>query len=138
MSAYPCSVHGHKINGRLASLYSAWFTADGSRSAWKQRICAPCARQELATVLAHAAEENSAVTVCPACGSDSAADLDPIYLTLYLPKQEPREFALTTCSTCAVTLRVRLQVGAEKLPNRDGFTSRNNSNEETDDWGIPA
>jgi hypothetical protein len=138
MSAFPCSIHGHKVNGRLASLYSAWFTANGERSAWKQRICAPCAKQELARVLEHAAEENSAVTVCPACGSDSATDLDPIYLTLYVPKQEPKEFALTTCSTCAVTLRLRLQVGAEKLPNRDGFTSRNNSSDDDTDWGVPA
>src|SRR6476646_10764788 len=130
MSAFPCSVHGHKVDGRLASLYSAWFLADGSRSAWKQRICAPCVRQELGRLLAHAAEDNSAVTVCPACGSDSATDLDPIYLTLYLPKQEAREFALTNCSTCAVTLRVRLQVGAEKLPHRDGFNSGRSSNDE--------
>ncbi len=137
-SAYPCSMHGHKISGKLATLYSAWFRADGERTAWKQRLCADCVRQQLGLVLQHAAEENSAVTACPACGKDSSEDLDPIYLTLYVPKQESREFALTTCASCAATLRVQLQAGAVRLPNRGGSTGRESSADDSDDWGVPA
>lgn len=134
MSVYPCSYCGQRVPGRLASIYSAWFLADGSRTAWKQRACAPCVGRQLRSLLAHAAEENSAVTACPACGSDASNDLDPIYLTIYLPKQEPREFALTTDGACAVTLRLRLQDRAERLPDRQGDHSQGLSSN-PDEWG---
>lgn len=134
MSVFPCSYCGQRVPGRLASIYSAWFLADGSRTAWKQRACAPCVTQQLRSLLAHAADDSSAVTACPACGSDALQDLDPIYLTVYLPKQEPREFALTTDGACAVSLRLRLQERAERLPDRDGRGSRGFGDGADDPW----
>jgi RNase P subunit RPR2 len=136
VSVRPCSFHGKRIDGKLASLYSAWFLADGERTAWKQLLCAPCVREVIAPMLASVSNESSAVTVCPACGSDSSGDLDPIYLNLYLPKQDAREFALTTCGSCAVKLRTSLQQGATKLPNRGGPSQGDSSADETADWGI--
>jgi hypothetical protein len=131
MSVYPCAGCGQRVPGRLASIYSAWFLADGSRTAWKQRLCAPCVRSSLRNMLASAADSTSAVTACPACGSESASDLDPIYLTVYLPKRDPREFALTTCGPCAVRLRLSLQDRAERLPDRNGGdTGRSNRDED--------
>jgi len=62
--------------------------------------------------------------------------LDPIYLNLYLPKQDAREFALTTCGSCAAKLRISLQQGATKLPNRDGQSRGDSSAEDATDWGI--
>jgi hypothetical protein len=120
MSVYPCAGCGQRVPGRLASLYTAWFLADGSRTAWKQRLCASCVGSQLKPLLAAALEPSPDVTACPACGKDASNDLDPIYLTLYLPKQESREFALTTCASCAVKLRLRLQDRAERLPDRSG------------------
>jgi DNA-directed RNA polymerase subunit RPC12/RpoP len=134
MSVYPCAVHGQRISGRLASLYSAWFLADGSRTAWKQRICANCVRSTLVELLAHAADSITDVVACPACGSDSSADLDPIYCTLYLPKQDPREYALSTCGPCAAKLRLRLQDGAQRLPDRNGGSAGGSSQAEDDSW----
>ncbi len=138
MSALPCAMHGHRIDGKLATAYWAWFRADGERTAWKQRICAPCVREVLGALLAAAAAENSDVTACPACGKDSSQDLDPIYLNLYLPKQEGREFALTTCAVCAVTLRQRFLERAVKLPNRELSPGSETSASASDDWGLPA
>lgn len=136
MSFYPCSLHGAKIDGKLATLYSAWFNADGGRTAWKQRLCAPCVKETLALILTKVAETTDFVTACPACGSDSSADLDPIYLTLYLPKQEAREFAMTTCSACAAKCRVSLQHGAEKLPDRRQGGKRNDELTDGDWLGV--
>jgi hypothetical protein len=139
MSVYPCAGCGQRVPGRLASVYSAWFLADGSRTAWKQRLCAPCVSGKLRSVLAHAADDTSAVTACPACGKESSEDLDPIYLTVYLPKQEPREFALTTCASCAVTLRLDLQDRGERLPDRNGSESYRDRNEGADPFeGVLA
>jgi DNA-directed RNA polymerase subunit RPC12/RpoP len=136
VSVRPCSLHGKKIDGKLASLYSAWFRADGERTAWKQLLCAPCVKEVIAPMLAAVSDESQDATACPACGSDSSSDLDPIYLNLYLPKQDAKEFALTTCSSCAAKLRISLQQGATKLPNRDGQSHDNSSGDDETDWGI--
>lgn len=134
MSVFPCSYCGQRVPGRLASIYSAWFLADGSRTAWKQRACAPCVQRELRSLLAHAADESSAATACPACGSNASETLDPIYLSVYLPKQDPREFALTTCAACAVMLRLRLQEQAQRLPDRDAAAANASGRSVTDEW----
>jgi len=133
MSVFPCAGCGRRVPGRLASVYSAWFLADGSRTAWRQRLCAPCVGEKLRTLLGHAQDSSLDVSVCPACGSESGSDLDPIYVTLYLPKQEPREFALTTDASCAVRLRLMLQDGAQKLPDRNGGAG-GNFKADGDDW----
>lgn len=135
MSVFPCAGCGQRVPGRLASLYSAWFLADGSRTAWKQRLCAPCVMRKFKPLLAAVASKSSDVTACPACGKNAAEDLDPIYLTLYLPKQEPKEFALTTDTTCAVTLRLSLQDGAERLPDRQQ-SSGFGGDRGNDEWGA--
>jgi RNase P subunit RPR2 len=137
VSFYKCSAHGAKIAGKLATLYSAWFNAANERTAWKQRLCAPCVKETLSPLLAAVQLQSEDVTACPACGTDSSSDLDPIYLTLYLPKQEPREFALTTCGVCAAKCRVSLQVGAEKLPDRQNGQSDSGA-PGADDWGVPS
>lgn len=118
MSLKPCDAHGARIRGKLATCYWAWFNADGERSAWLQRLCAPCLTERMAGLLRMASEASLDLTVCPACGADSSQDLDAIYATVYLPRQEAREYALTTCASCAARLRLLLQENAEKLPDR--------------------
>jgi hypothetical protein len=136
VSVYPCSACGRRVPGRLASLYSAWFLADGSRTAWKQRLCVGCVSERLRPLLAAASQASPDVTACPACGGNASDQLDPIYLTLYLPKQEPREFALTTDASCAVTLRLGLQERAERLPDRNGSSGSQPNREDDDPWAA--
>jgi hypothetical protein len=136
MSFKPCSFHGARIDGKLATLYSAWFRSDGERTAWKQSLCAPCVREVLAPMLKAVGDNNSAVSACPACGIDSSADLDPIYLNLYLPKQDAKEYALPTCSSCAAKLRVSLQQGAMKLPNRQDQRRKDDGDDDAVEWGV--
>lgn len=122
MSLFPCSICGQRRPGKLASAYWAWFLADGSRSAWRQRICASCAPSTLSALLksANESEANENVFACVACGASTDQDSDPVYLTLYLPKREAQEFAIQLDSACAVKVRVAAQHGAEKLPDRGG------------------
>lgn len=118
MSVKPCSRHHAKIVGKLATFYWAWFNADGARRAYKESICMPCTREELSLLLANSTHNTIDVSACPACGTDSSADLDPIFLTLYAPQLEPKEFQLATCSACAARIRVRILEGGEPLPDR--------------------
>jgi len=113
-----CSVHDQRDAPKYASVYAAWFRSDGVRTAYKQKLCPQALREELSQILAHASDTSLDVTACPACGANSSEDLDPIYLNVYLPKQEARVYELPTCASCAAILRVQLQRGAEKLPDR--------------------
>ena len=116
MSAKPCSVHGARFNGKPASIYWAWFVADGSRIAYRQRFCAGCLKDGPLPILRSCIENEAA---CPICHGVSGSDADFTYATVYIPKQEPVELALATCGSDAVAVRVAAQVGAEKLPDRE-------------------
>lgn len=120
MSFVPCANCGTKPPGKLATLYNAWFDENGVRTCWIQRLCAPCLTSEVAPLLAGASQESSDLTVCPACKTDALTNLSPLYLTVYLPKQEAREFALTMCGSCAEHWRQLLSAGARRAPDRQG------------------
>jgi hypothetical protein len=121
VSPFPCSNCGGRVKGRLATLYNRWPGPDGEWERCKQRLCVGCATALLGPLKAGMSLESSDVCVCPICAKDSSGQLSPIYLSVYLPKQEPREYALTTCESCATTLRDSLRVGSSRLANREGF-----------------
>jgi len=114
-----CAADGSRTAGKLASLYWAWFNANGERTAWKQRLCAAHAEQRLADLLAHSNDASGSASLCPSCGTSSEQDLDPIYLTVYAPHTERLDLELATCAPCAVSIRISAQEGAERLPNRE-------------------
>lgn len=63
--------------------------------------------------------DSSLLTVCPMCGSDSSQNLSGVFLKVYPPKQTEREYALTTCESCATGLRQLLSTGAEHMHDRN-------------------
>ena len=140
MSIYPCSSCGQRPRGKIASVYSAWFDADGKREAWKQRFCAPCLTTLTDGFRDSLSQNTSDVTACPLCGVDASTNLDPIYLTLYLPKREPVESALCTCGSCAPNLRNLLRVGAQALANRqENSRGPHDGAPDSDPWeGFPS
>jgi len=140
VSIYPCSSCGQRQHGKLATVYSAWFDADGKREAWKQRFCAPCLTTLTEGFRDSLSLNMSDVTVCPLCGADASINLDPIYLTLYLPKREPVESALCTCASCAPSLRNLLRVGAQALADRqEKSQGLSNGAPGSDPWeGFPS
>jgi hypothetical protein len=131
VALYPCSMCGQRRPGKLASAYWAWFRADGERTAWKQRVCAPCLIERIAPLVRKYAETNG--ENCPACGTTSTDDLDQVYLTLYVPSHEPVECAFATDAACAARIRVDAQLGATKLADR-GASVRGPSPTPTAEW----
>jgi len=115
---FPCSQHGGRVPGKLASVYWRWFDQEGESVGWKQRLCVDCSRDGLKSLLAHASDPSLDVSVCPACGSDSSKDMEPIFITVFTPGSEGREFQLTTCSGCATNVKSSAMVRAERLPDR--------------------
>jgi hypothetical protein len=133
VSIRPCSIHGRQISGKLATLYSSWPDSEGQWKRQKQFICAPCLTELLAFLQDGHSEMSLDVCVCPKCGSDSSANLSPIYLWLFPPKREKREYALTTCESCAPSLQGSLLDGSIPLPDRQGFAVGADG-PNTDEW----
>jgi hypothetical protein len=99
-------------------VYWRWFNGNGESVGWKQRLCKDCTMDFLKPLIAYANTDSLDVSVCPACGSNSAIDMDPIYATIYTPGSEPRELELTTCASCAAKIHVGATRGAERLADR--------------------
>jgi hypothetical protein len=133
VSIRPCSIHGQRVAGKLATFYNRWPNDDGEWERWKQRLCVQCATELLGHLKAGLSETSSDLIVCWVCGLDASADLRELYLTVYPPKSEPREYAITTCASCAPPLRSSLKEGAELLRNRPGFDA-GVSGPSTEEW----
>lgn len=118
MSFFPCSQCGQRERGKLAALYSNWFDDNGDRQAWRQRYCVACLTALMGLLKNGTSQDCESVTCCPMCGKDASQNLSGIYLTIYPPRSQEREYALTTCATCAATLRQHLQTSADKLGDR--------------------
>ncbi len=118
MSYFPCSNCGQRVVGKLASIYANWFEGE-EREAWRTRLCASCLTDLMGSLKAGESADSSMLTVCPMCGKDSSQNLSGVYLTIYPPKQPEREYALTTCGSCAITLRQLFTRAGDKLPNRN-------------------
>jgi hypothetical protein len=116
MSSKPCSLHGSRFAGKPASIYWAWFLADGSRLAYRQLFCAECFKEGPAPLLRTTLENEKA---CPICHAEMGRDADEVFATVYIPKQEQFELAIQTCGADAVGVRTAAQVGAERLPDRE-------------------
>lgn len=116
MSLFPCSACGIRAVGKLASATWAWWTADNQRVAWRQRLCTAC-------YVANVAGLETAVSAeplnCPLCHTDPAADMDPCYLTVYVPGYGKKRLEIATCGPCAVEVRNRALAGASRLDDRE-------------------
>lgn len=104
MSFFPCSNCGQRAVGKLAAVYANWFNSDETRAAYRTRLCAPCLIDLMGSLKAGESADSSVLTACPMCGSDASQNLSGVYLTIYPPKQPEREYALTTCVSCAAKL----------------------------------
>lgn len=118
MSFFPCSHCGQRAVGKLAALYANWFKEDESRAAFRTRYCVPCLTELMGSLKNGSSGDSGSLTVCPSCGTDSSQTLSGVYLTIYPPKQPEREYALTTCLSCAELLHQRFESEGDKLGDR--------------------
>jgi len=113
----PCSTCGGKLPGKLANVTIAWYTAAQERLAYRLKLCLGCYAAQVAPLQPDPAE---ASLKCPVCHSDPGEQLDPVYVTSYLPDYGKVQMELATCAPCAVKLRVPAQAQGVKLENQFG------------------
>jgi hypothetical protein len=143
MASSPCSQCGERIRGPAASVYVAWFVGTGERVCYKMRYCYRCVARTWALILKAEfgiGNEAADFSWCSVCGTGTPPEeLDPVYVTLYLPKQERQDLSLQTHWACAAKLRQPVQENGILQPNRQGGM-RGPSSSPDNDWGslVPA
>lgn len=99
---------------------SAWNAADGSRVAYKHKLCLTCVAAKIAPLQVHS--DNEGMT-CPACGIDTSDDFDAVYIN-WIPKGVGMLTAEAPfCNGCAARFRLWFEAGGERLEDRE-VTSR--------------
>ena len=110
-----CGSCEQQVLEKLASLYWAWVNADGRRRAYKQKVCSTCMVEHYAKLIAGSQDP---VLLCPACGISTADDMDPIYLSYYMPGMPGGQAEMPTCGACAARVRSQALRGAQPLEDR--------------------
>lgn len=116
MSLYPCSACGQRAQGKLANATWAWNLADGTRVAYRQRLCTGCFILNVQGIPMLSPEQP---LTCPMCGIGTAEDMDPVYCTVFVPGAGKFSFEWPTCAPCAANLRGKAQENAQRLESRD-------------------
>jgi len=118
MALFPCSVCGQRKPGKLAALYNAWFDGQQNRTAYRQRVCLECLQASFVELFKKELGRETDDHACLHCGGNANGNSDAVYCTLYLPKEEPREFALLFCGECSPVVKDAFKTGAEPLADR--------------------
>ena len=115
MGLQPCSTCHEKQHGKYANTTVAWWRADNVRVAWRLRICLNCYIVNVAP-LDQAAHENE--FACPVCHTEPGSDMDPTYITAFVPEVGKVTVEMATCAADAVKIRAWATDNGELLPDR--------------------
>jgi hypothetical protein len=110
-----CSLCSEMVAEGLTQATWAWNRADGVRVAYRQKLCLACTASVVVPL--HVACESPVMT-CPACGIDTADDMDPVYCTFFPRGLGRMHLEAPMCAVCAAHLRIKAQTGAELLEDR--------------------
>jgi len=137
VSLLPCSMCGQRVPGKLSTLYWAWVRADGERVCWRQKLCLPCTAGAVAPLATEALQE---LVACPVCHAGTMDDMDPVYLTIYMPNQGDTRVDMACCAACAVGVRNTAMTGSQLMPDRragdGGLGTQPPNNGSPDPWGA--
>lgn len=108
------SCRGEAPTGRIWTVCS-WRLADGTRRAYKHRLCLVCTASKVVPVFEACRRPEM---LCPNCGIDTTDDYDAVYGHFVPRKVGALTFEAPFCSPCAALYRIWFQEGAELLEDR--------------------
>jgi hypothetical protein len=112
----PCSFCRQRSDEKLCQVTWAWNPRPKERLAYRQRLCVTCFCTNVLAL--DKLYEPDARLSCPACGIDTEHDMEPVYVTAFVPGTGKITFEFPLCSTHAVDVRVNAQTNAELLPEQ--------------------
>jgi len=142
MALTPCSACKRRTLGRLISIYTARFS-EQQRVAFRTQLCFECAADWAETLrAAKPLVGDSGFTewpdTCSMCGSATKDDLDPIYVTVFEPKQEGRALTVASCARCTSNLAPQLEQYGTRLVDRNPSGPQNGAIRPATGEGAPS
>jgi ribosomal protein S27AE len=116
MSLIPCDGCRLRPPEKLSQVTWAWYSADGERTAYRKRLCTACFCSKVLPL--DKVVDYDALT-CPACGISTEHDMDPCYVTAYIPGQGKYQLEMPLCPVHAIEVHVYAAEGGAKLENRE-------------------
>lgn len=136
MAIEPCCLHHARYAGRAATSYWVWFAPDGERICFKLASCPDCHLEVLLGVLSQSQPGVVELDICPGCGTKFDPVPLPLFLTVYMPGTERRDYERPFCSAChSKVVSVPLEHG-KRQPNRQVSPSPLIPSSHVRDWGL--
>jgi len=112
-----CSYCGQRQREKMAQMYIWWYVNE-DRVSYKLHTCSGCLVERWQKILQTSSSTSTDADTCIGCGGSLESDDSPVYLNLYLPKQEAREFELDFDAQCVATICVDTSEFGSKLADR--------------------
>jgi len=112
-----CSYCGERQRDKCAQIYIWWYVNE-DRVSYRLWCCAECAADRWAKILRSSNSTLTGEPTCLACGGGLEKDDSPVFLNLYLPKAEAREYELDLDAACAVTIFADTSEFGQRLADR--------------------
>jgi hypothetical protein len=119
VSLYPCSGCAERVPGqKYANVTIAWWTVGQVRLAYRAKLCAKCYAEHVLGLQLKFVEGD---LTCPGCGIAVDNDMDPNYVTAFIPDIGRVRLELPMCVVCAVDLRLYAQAHGTQLVGRESL-----------------
>lgn len=113
-----CSYCGERQKEKAATLYLAWYPAEGDRVAYSIKSCVDCLVERWKPILVTTKSASKESDTCIGCGGSLESEDSPVFLNLYLPKQDGQAFELDFDAACAARICADITDFGKRLPNR--------------------
>lgn len=102
MSLQLCSSCHKRQPGKYANTTVAWWNAANKRLAYRLKVCVECFAERIEPIRLSLLENE---INCPYCHLDCTEDMDPCYITCFIPNFGKLQLEMGTCAVDAVVLR---------------------------------
>jgi len=93
-----CDACHTRPQSKFNTLFLAWFTPEGARTARKLRLCNSCFNEHVSPYALPVDVEER--LHCPSCHIDTEDDYEAVYGNLYMPGYEPEQIEMPFCPSC--------------------------------------
>ena len=102
MSLQKCSGCQERKPGKYANVTVAWWNAENKRLAYRMRLCRDCYLEAINDVQINVHENEFS---CPYCHTEPGDDMNPTYITAFLPNYGKLQLECATCAQDSIILR---------------------------------
>jgi hypothetical protein len=102
VSLQRCSGCQERKPGKYANTTVAWWNVANKRLAYRLKLCKDCYGETIEPVRLNNLENELS---CPYCHTEPGDDMDPTYVTMFIPNFGKMQLELATCAADAVQLR---------------------------------